>query len=58
MNLLEDLNFNFAMTYIIHKMLAVLKNHLNFLKYSILECFFKEYNRIMFFQKNQFFHNI
>ena len=57
MNLLEDLNFNFAMTYIIHKMLLVLKNHLNFLKYSILECFFKQYNR-MFFQKNQFFHNI
>ena len=37
MNLLEDLkilllNFNFVMIYIIHKMLALLKNHLNYLK--------------------------
>ena len=34
MDLLKD--FNFFMIYIIHKMLALLKNHLNFLKDSIL----------------------
>ena len=37
MDLLEDLkmsllNFNFVMIYRIHKILAVLKNHLNYLK--------------------------
>ena len=51
MDLLEDLkmsllNFNFAMIYIIHKMLALLKNNLNYLKGSISECFFKKYNRL------------
>ena len=40
MDLLEDLkmlllNFNFDMIYIIHKMLVLLKNHLNYLKDSI-----------------------
>ena len=44
MDLLQDLkmsllNFNFVMIYIIHKMLVLLKNHLNYLKYSIFECF-------------------
>ena len=39
---LEDLkmslsNFNFVMIYIIHKMLALLKNHLNYLKDSIFK---------------------
>ena len=37
MDLLEDLkmsllNFNFVMVYVIHKMLVLLKNHLNYLK--------------------------
>ena len=54
MDLLEDLkilflNFNFVMIYIIHKMLVLLKNHLNFLKDTTFECFFKEYNRILLF---------
>ena len=49
MDFLEDLkklllNFNFAMNYIIHKMLVLIKNNLNHLKDSIFECFFKEYN--------------
>ena len=49
MDLLEDLkisllNFNFATIYIIHKMLLLLENHLDYLKDSIFECFFKEYN--------------
>ena len=60
MNLLEDLkmthlNFNFIMIYIIHKMLVLLKNHLNYLKVSIFECFFKEYNRLSLFFKKTFF---
>ena len=43
------LNSNFNMIYIIHKMLVLLKNHLNCLKDSIFKCFFKEYNRILLF---------
>ena len=44
MDLLEDLeililNFNFAMSYIIHKILVLLKNHLNYFKDSIFECY-------------------
>ena len=47
-DLLKDLkmsllNFNFVMIYIIHKMLAMIINNV-----SILECFFKEYNRLFF----------
>ena len=42
------LNFNFVMIYIIHKMLVLLKNHLNYLKDSILECSFKECNRLFY----------
>ena len=60
MDLLEDLkmsllSFNFAIIYITHKMLELLKNHLNYLKDSMFERFFKEYNRLFF---NNFFHNI
>ena len=63
MDLLEDfkmlfLNFNFVMIYIIHKMLVLLKNHQNYLKDDIFECFFKKYNRLLFFLKNDFFQNI
>ena len=39
------LSFNFVMVYIIHKMLVLLENQLNFLKYSIFECFVQEYNK-------------
>ena len=49
------LDFNFAMIYIIHKMLVLLKNNLNYLKDNILECFFKEYNRLLIFYKKLFF---
>ena len=45
------LNFNFVMIYIIHKMLVLLKNHLNYLKVNLLECFFKNYNKFLFFLK-------
>ena len=59
MYLLEDLrmsllNFNFVMIYIIHKILAFLKNHLNYLKDNILECFLKKCNRLLFLLKNVF----
>ena len=42
------------MTCIIHKMLALLKNHQNYLKDNIFGSF-KNYNRILSFLKNQFF---
>ena len=51
MDLLEDLrtshsNFNFVMIYIIHKILVLIKNQLNYLKDNIFECFFKKFNRL------------
>ena len=49
------LNFSFLMIYIINKMLVLLKNHLNYLKDNIHECFFKEYNRLLFFFFQYFF---
>ena len=49
------LNFNFVMIYIIHKTLALLKNHLNYLKDNIFECFFKKYNSLLFFLNEIFF---
>ena len=61
MNLLEDikmslLNFNFVMIYIIHKMLLLLKNHVNYLRNSIFECFLR---RVIFFLlKKAFFLNM
>ena len=65
MNLLKNLrksllNFSFVKIYIVHKMLVSLKIHLNYFKDSIFECFFKEYNRLLFifFQKNKFFHQL
>ena len=56
MNLLENLkmlllNFSFLMIYIIHKMLVLLKNHLNYIKDGIFEYFFKEYNKLLIFLK-------
>ena len=50
-------SFNFVLIYIIHKMLVLIKNNLNYLKDSIFECFFKE--SIFFKESNTFnlFHN-
>ena len=45
--------FNFATIYIIHKNLALIKSHLNYLKDSIFKFFFKKYNTL--FLKNNFF---
>ena len=57
MDLLEDLtmsllNFNFVMLHVIHKILVLFKNDLNYLKVIIFECFFKKYNRLVFILKN------
>ena len=54
MDLLEDLkmsllSFNFVMIYIIHKMLVLLTNHVNYLKVSIFKWFLTKYNRLLFF---------
>ena len=45
------LNFKFVMIYIIHKILVLLKNQLNYLKDNIFKCFFKKYNKRLFFFK-------
>ena len=63
MDLLEDLrmsllNFNFVMIHIIYKILVLIKDHLNYLKYNIFEFLFNKYNRLLFFLRNNFFHNI
>ena len=44
------LNFNFVMTYIIHKMLVLLKNQLNYLKDNIFECFSRSIIRFYLFK--------
>ena len=43
------LNFSFVMIYIICKMLVLLKNHLNYLKGDIFECFFKKFHKFLLF---------
>ena len=43
------LNFNFVMIYIIHNVLVLHKNHLNYVKHNALKCFLKEYNRLLHF---------
>ena len=53
MDLLEDLkisllSFNFVMIYIIHKILVLLKNHLNYIKDSIFKSFFIFLNNFFF----------
>ena len=45
---ISHLNFNFAMIYIIHKILVLIKIHLNYLQDNIFKFFFKKYNRIFF----------
>ena len=43
-------NFNFAVIYIVHKVLLLIKNHLNYLKDNIFEFCFKKYDRLLFFK--------
>ena len=52
------LNFSFAMFYIIHKMLVLLKNNLNYPKDSIFEWFFNDYNRLLFIFFNNYFNKM
>ena len=42
-------NFNFVMIHIIHKLLVLSKNHMNYLKDNILEFFFKKYNILIIY---------
>ena len=54
MDLPEDLrilllNLGFIMTYKTHKTLILIKNHLNYLQDDIFKCFFKKYNKLLFF---------
>ena len=43
------LNFNFAMIYISHKMIVLLKNNLNYLKDSIFKRFLRSIIDVYFF---------
>ena len=57
------LNFNFVMVYTVHKILVLLKDHLNYLKDNALECYFKKYNILLFYYYYYYyyyyyFHNI
>ena len=52
------LHFNFAMICIIHKILVLIKNHINYFKDNISEFFFKKYNRLLFLNETILIHNI
>ena len=57
MDFLEDLrmlllNFNFTLIYTIHKILALLKNNLNYIEDNIFKYCFKKYNRHLLIFKN------
>ena len=43
------------MIYIIHKTLVLFKEHLNYFRDNIFECFLKEHNRLLFFLKKMIF---
>ena len=49
------LNFNFIMIHIIHKILVLLKNHINYLKNNIFQFFLRTIIDFYFFKKNYFF---
>ena len=46
------LNFDFVMIYIIHKILVLLKNYLNYLK-EYFRMHLKEYNKLLLKKKKQ-----
>ena len=52
------MSLNYVMIYIIHKMLVLHKNQLNYVKDNILECLFKKYNKLLFFEAVNVFYNI
>ena len=43
------LNYNYVTVYIIHKILVLIKNHLNYLKDNIFKFFFKKNYRLLTF---------
>ena len=45
------LNFSIAMIYIVHKMLVLVRNHLNYLKDNIFNYLFKSYHRFLLSEK-------
>ena len=49
------LNFNFAMIYIIYKILVLIKNRFSYVKHNIFEISFKKHNRLPLFKKIIFF---
>ena len=49
------LNFSIAMIYIVHKMLVLLRNHLNYLRDNIFDYLFKSYGRFLLSKKKKFF---
>ena len=60
MDLIKDLrqlllNFNSVMIYIIHKILVLIKNHLNYLKDNLFECFSRSIIDFYVFKKLIFF---
>ena len=56
---IQKRDFNFVKIHITRKILVMIKNHLNYLKDNISECYFRvKYNGIFFFFFNNFFHNI
>ena len=60
MDVLEDLkmslsNFSFAMVYIIHKMLILIKNHLNYFRDNTFQFFLRSIIDLHIFLKKYFF---
>ena len=45
------LNFSIVMIYIVHKMLVLVRNHLNYLKDNIFNYLFKSYHRFLLSEK-------
>ena len=45
------LNFSIVMIYIVHKMLVLVRNHLNYLKDNIFYYLFKSYHRFLLSEK-------
>ena len=52
------LNFSIVMIYIVHKMLVLVRNHLNYLKDNISIIFLKAITDFYFLKKKLFFQNI
>ena len=49
------LNFNFVIIHIIHKILVMITNHINYIKDNIFEFFLKSIIDFYFLKKNIFF---